>query len=71
MNGARPGYKMVKRRVWKNPPLWYQIEHLKTIEEVESAFARIESSPNTGRKTIKRARRAAQKRIAELKLRAF
>ncbi len=64
----RPGYKTVYRRVYNNPPLAVQVAHLKTIEEVEKAVAYFETQNNLASSTVKKIRRAGQKRIAELKL---
>lgn len=61
---------MVKRRVWNNPPLSVQIEYLESITDVHASVAKIEAA-GVSSKTMKRVRRAAKKRIDELKLRAF
>lgn len=64
------GYKWVKRRVWERPPLCVQMSLLESITDIYASVAKIEAA-GVSSKTMKRVRRAAKKRIAELKLRAF
>lgn len=63
------GFKLVKQRVYEKPTLAEQIFALEDEASITHNLHRVQNNPKLSSRTVKRCRKAAEKKLALLQLR--